>query len=508
MRFFNAASLLNQAVQSYPDKTFVIAGDTRLSYAQVAARAQRFATVLAQSQIKTGETIALLLPNSPDFVACYFGTLQLGITVLPLNITAPAPELAHFVADSGAALLVTTATLLPVALRALQDAPICRHVLVTGDVDTDSPPAGGQWLEPLLAAAAVTAETTLVAQDAVALLLYTSGTTGKPKAARITHGNILAFAPIFARDILELGDDAVALMAAPGSHAIGQVLLNTATYAGATLSLLPRFEPQLFVQTIQRDRVTSLIGVPTLIQILLTFPAATAEALNSLRTIMIGGAALPPDQARRFLARFNLRLKVAYAMTEAYAIAFGEITQIPENAVGRLAQGVSIRLVDDANQDVAPGAAGEILVRSPQVFAGYHNLPQQAATDWWDGWFRTGDIGYVDAEGYLFLIGRRKEIIKTSGYTVYPAEVEQVLQMHPAVAAAAVVGVPHVSVGEVVTAFVVARAGTSPAAGELMRFCKERLAGYKCPRRVEFRQALPLNSAGKILRRQLVEEGQ
>lgn len=502
----NAATLLDQAVLHSPERIFIKADETHLSYAQVESRARRFAAVLAGFGIGHGQSIALMLPNSPDFVACYFGALKLGVTVVPLNVASPAPELTHYLNDSGALLLVTSKGLLPVALQSTQQAAHCRQVLAAGDHDAGEYPQIVQWLDPLIAAAPETFVTTALEKDATALLLYTSGTTGKPKAARITHGNILAFTPIFARDILELEPDSVVLMVAPGSHAIGQVLLNTATRAGCTLSLLPRFEPQLFLKAVQRDQVTSFISVPSLVRILLSSTHVTPESLRSLRTIMIGGAALQADLGKRFIERFGVRLKVSYAMTEAYAITFGEVGHIPDNSVGKPAEGVALRLVDERNQDVLPGEPGEVLVRSPQVFSGYHNLPDQGAVYWVDDWFRTGDIGYLDPEGNLFLVGRRKEIIKSSGFTIYPAEVEEVLQSHPAVAAAVVAGAPYESMGEIVVAFVVAKPGELPAANELIRFCKDRLAGYKCPRRVEFRQAFPLNSAGKVLRSQLLEE--
>lgn len=502
----NISILLTQSATAHPQKKFLIAGEESLTFAEVEAQANRFAGVLTGLGIKPGQVVALLLPNSPAFVACYFGVLKTGAIVAPLNITSPGPELAHFLNDSQATLLVTQETLLPVAFDGVQGAGgACSMVLVVGKPGEASLPAMAQWLE-LMPVKPVDVSIFNVTESTPALLIYTSGTTGRPKAAIITHGNILAFTPIFGRDILELSENSVVLMVAPGSHAIGQVLLNTATFARCTLSLLPRFEPALFLQTVERDQVSSFISVPSLVQMLLNSPQATPQALSSLQTIMIGGAALSFELATRFIEQFNVRLKVSYAATEAYAIAFGEIPAIPDGSVGKPASLVNLRILDETNADVAPGQSGEILVRSPQVFAGYHNLPGQDTVYWLDGWFRTGDIGYLDENGYLFLVARRKEIIKSSGYTIYPAEVETVLQNHPAVAMAAVAGMPHASMGEVIVAFVVSKPGTAPTARELIHFCKERLAPYKCPRRVEFRDRLPHNSAGKILRNQLVEE--
>lgn len=501
----NVSTLLTQAVADYPHKTCLINGEERLTFAEVETQANCFAGALTGLGIKPGQVVALLLHNSPAFVACYFGALKTGAIVAPLNITSPGPELAHFLSDSQATLLVTQESLLPAAVAGVQGAGDSCSVLVIGKPGPTPLPAMAHRLE-LTPGESVAGSVFNATESTPALLIYTSGTTGRPKAAIITHGNILAFAPIFGRDVLELHENSVVLMVTPGSHAIGQVLLNTATFARCTLSLLPRFEPALFLQTVERDRVSSFISVPSLVQMLLNSPQATPRALRSLQTIMIGGAALSSELATRFMERFAVRLKVSYAATEAYAIAFGEIPAIPDGSVGKPASGVSLRLVDETDADVAAGQSGEILVRSPQVFAGYHNLPNQATVYWLDGWFRTGDIGYLDENGYLFLIARKKEIIKSSGYTIYPAEVEAALQNHPAVAMAAVAGMPHAAMGEVIVAFVVSKPGAAPTERELIRFCKERLAPYKCPRRVEFRERLPLNSAGKILRSQLVEE--
>lgn len=504
----NVSTLLTQATADYPHKTFLISGEQCLTFAEVEAQAHRFADALTGLGIKPGQVVALLLPNSPAFVAGYFGALKTGAIVAPLNVTSPGPELAHFLRDSQATLLVTSEALLPAAVAGVQESGDPCSILVIGRPGEMPLPAMAHWLELMPPEPENDSDSGFYAatENTPALLIYTSGTTGKPKAAIITHGNILAFAPIFSRDVLELHENSVVLMVAPGTHAIGQVLLNTAAFARCTLSLLPRFEPALFLQAVERDRVSSFISVPSLVQMLLNLPQATPQSLRSLQTIMIGGAALSSELATRFMERFNVRLKVSYAATEAYAIAFGEIPAIPDGSVGKAASGVSLRLVDETNADAAPGEAGEILVRSPQVFAGYHNLPHQDTVYWLDGWFRTGDIGYLDENGYLFLVARRKEIIKSSGYTIYPAEVETALQNHPAVAMAAVAGLPHAAMGEIIVAFVVSKPGTAPTERELIRFCKERLAPYKCPRRIEFRERLPLNSAGKILRSQLVEE--
>ncbi len=499
----NASTLLERPAQQFPDRIFVIAGDVHLTYRQINDQACRFANVLAQKGIQSGDSIALLMPNTPDFVACYFGVLKQGGIVAPLNITSPAPELAHLLEDSGARLLVTNVALLPVALNALQQAPGCRVLLVSGEANSSPPAPNSEWLETLLAAVEANCCTQAVEQDTAALLLYTSGTTGKPKAAVLTHGNLHSFTPIFARDIMGMDGNSVIMMNAPGSHAIGQVILNAAAFAQCTLSLLPRFDPVSFLNTVQRDRVTDLAMVPSLVQMMLTSPLVSDQSFHPVRTVVIGGSGLAQDVALQFADRFNVRMMMTYAATETLHVTFGDMRQMPQGSVGKLAYSVSLRVVDETGLDLQAGQIGEILVRSPHVFRGYHNMPDQKDIYWLDGWFRTGDMGYLDEQGFLFLVARTKEVIKSSGYSIFPAEVEAVLQAHPAVAMAAITGIPHATLGEIAVAFIVRKPETSVTSQEIIRYCKDRLASYKCPRRVEFREHLPMNSAGKILRQQL-----
>lgn len=504
MHLTNVAAVLDEAARLHPARVFLIAGEQKLSYAAVADSSGRFAAVLDELGLQSGQTVALLLPNIPEFAVCHFGALKFGALVAPLNFTSPAAELAHYLADAGAQILVTTTDLLPVASQAAAATACCRTLLVV-DAPAPGQAAGAISLPQRLAAAHPMATTAAVAADTPALLLYTSGTTGKPKAAVVTHRNILSFAPIFSYDMLRLDGDSVLLMNAPGSHAIGQILINVAPFVQCTLSLLPRFEPKRFVETVQRDQVTALAAVPSLVQFMIASPLATPEAFGSLRVVVVGGSTLAHELALRLAEQFAVRVIVTYAATETFHVSHGEVPQLPAGSVGQLARGVELRVVDETLQDLPDGEPGELLVRSGHVFRGYHNMPDQAQTHWCDDWFRTGDVGYLDATGYLYLVGRIKEIIKTSGYTVYPAEVEAVLQTHPAVAMAAVAGVPNASAGELVAAFIVPKPDTTVTAQEISDFCKLHLAPYKCPRRIEFRAQLPLNSAGKLLRQQLLE---
>ena len=299
---------------------------------------------------------------------------------------------------------------------------------------------------------------------------------------------------MFERHFWRVGPGDVLLMLAPNAHVIGQCVLHTACMARAGLRLMSTFEPGAFFDAIARDRVTFFAGVPSLGRFLLGAPALDAADLSTLRTVMLGGAPVGPELVEALEARLGARVLPGYGMTEAPPIAYVDRdVPAPPGSVGRAAWGTRLRVVDAEGRDVAPGERGEVLVRGPQVFRGYHGDPDAG---WLDGWFRTGDVGTLDADGFLFLVDRLKHLIKTGGYAVYAAEVERVLDAHPAVAEAAVLGRPHPRVGEVVQAFVALREDVPDA--ELVRHCKSHLAAYKAPRVVTRLEALPHSRSGKV----------
>jgi long-chain acyl-CoA synthetase len=293
------------------------------------------------------------------------------------------------------------------------------------------------------------------------------------------------------------------LMAAPAAHIFGQAILNVACAARAALHLLPRFDVSGFVNSLDAERVTFFAGVPALAQHLLRSPLMAGRDLGAVRLVMLGGSPLDPELLRTFRERFGVQVVTGFGMTEAVPVTF--LTQemmdrAPAGSVGRPVWGTRVRIVDAAGQPVPAGEPGEIMVRGPQVFQGYHNRPDDTAAVWRDGWYRTGDVGTLDADGHLFILDRLKDMIKRSGYSVYPAEIERVLHSHEAVQDAAVIGVPDPVVGEEVKAFVALRPGLATSTEDLIRHCRAELASYKVPRLIEFRDALPRNPAGKIVR--------
>jgi long-chain acyl-CoA synthetase len=508
MHALNMAMPLEYAAQTNPRGRFLSGGSGAFDFERTEAAARRFASVLASLGVGRGERVALLLPNTPSFVVCYYGTLKLGAIPVPLHPASPAPEVTFYLSDSEASVLVAAGSCIQAAADGFASAATCRHLIVdVPDSEPLAPPA--LRLSELLSMAGDGFETTPTDPNDVAVILYTSGTTGRPKGARLTHFNLFFFSQVLTRELWRLTRDDVMVMTAPAAHIFGQAILNVACTAGAQLHLLPRFEVSGFLKAIDDERVTFFAGVPALAQHLLRTPLLRDRGLGTVRLVMLGGAAVDPELMRSFRSRFGVDVITGFGMTEAVPVTFlttDAIGGAPQGSVGRPVWGTRLRIVDEAGHQVPTGEPGEIVVRGPQVFQGYHNRPDETAAVWRDGWFRTGDIGRLDDRGYLFIVDRLKDMIKRSGYSVYPAEIERVLRTHDAVAEAAVVGIPDRVAGEEVKAFVVLKPGMAASADELAAHCRGALAAYKVPRLIEFRDDLPRNPVGKIVRGALRNE--
>lgn len=505
MAVLNIAMLLEYAARTTPDRAFLTGGHARLSFAEVDCAARRFANVLVSLGVTRGDRVALLMPNTTALVVCYYGIAKLGAVPVPLHAASPGPEVAFFLEDSGAAVLVAAGSCAAAATAGFAVVSSCRQLIVDGPADGAAEPDALQ-LENILPRAGADFESAPTAPDDTALILYTSGTTGHPKGARLTHFNIHFFSQLLARDLWRLRADDVVLMAAPPAHIFGQAILNVSCAAGARVHLLPRFDVGAFLNAIDSEHVTFFAGVPALAQHLLRSPLVQGRGLGTVRLVMLAGAPLDTELVHDFRTRFGVQLITGYGMTEAVPLTFlteDMIDRAPAGSVGRTVWGTRVRIVNEAGDPVPRGEPGEIVARGPQVFSGYHNRPDDTAAVWHDGWLRTGDVGRLDEDGYLFILERLKDMIKRSGYSVYPAEIERVLQAHHAVAEAAVVGVPDPVIGEEVKAFVALKPGLLTSADELIRHCRAALAPYKVPRVIEFRDSLPHNATGKIVRRAL-----
>ncbi|MGW3247382.1 long-chain-fatty-acid--CoA ligase [Streptomyces sp. NPDC001070] len=482
---------LARAADAHGDRLAVELGDHTLTYAELDALAGRTAALLTADAVRPGDRVGLMLPNLTEFPALYYGILRAGGVVVPMNPLLKPREIAHYVRDSGM-----------VILFAHQDVADQARAGAEGTATTVVPVAPGA-LEDLLAGHRDPAPAAALDGTDLAVILYTSGTTGTPKGAMLTHANLARNAEITARTLMRITADDIVLGCLPLFHAFGQTCaMNAAVTAGARLTLLARFDPAQVLHTIEERRVTIFEGVPTMYAAML---AARLEApeqhdVGSLRLCASGGASLPVEVLHAFETAYGCAVLEGFGMSETSPVASFNHPDRPRKpgSVGTPIEGVEMCLLDPED------GVGELCVRGHNVMAGYWERPAATAETIVDGWLRTGDLARVDDDGYYYIVDRKKDLIIRGGCNVYPREIEEVLYEHPAVAEAAVIGIPHPALGEEIAAVVALRPGT-PAigAGELRDFVRDRVAPYKYPREVWLVDALPKGPTGKILKRQI-----
>jgi len=526
--------VVRETARERPDHPALLFKGAQVSYAQLERESDAFAAALAEMGVQKGDRVALLLPNCPQAIIAEFGAWKAGAIVSPLNPLYTERELGHALNECGAE---TAVVLTPfyAKLKALQPRTPVQRVIAT-NIKEYLPPVlrllftlfkekkeghrialhpGDLWLSDLLRRHAGAPRPGVpVGPDDPALLLFTGGTTGTPKAALSTHQALvmsgMQFKAWFGETLVDWEDRIMANM--PLFHTYGQVgVMTTALVGHHPLALVPNprdLDDMLAI--IRKARPAFLPGVPTLFIALLNHPDVQAGKadLSSLKLCISGAAPLLAETKRRFEALTGGRIVEGYSLTEAVMACI--VTPVrgtyKEGAVGLPLPDVEIRIVDaDTGQtDLPPGEVGEILIRAPQLMVGYWQRPEETANVLREGWLSTGDLGYLDEDGYLHIVDRKKDVIKPSGFQVWPREVEEVIASHPAVAEVGVAGVPDERQGEAVKAWVVLRDGQHLTADELRAYCRERLAAYKVPKHVEFRRELPKSMVGKVLRRELV----
>lgn len=447
----------------FADKSVLVWEDGRLTWSELDSLASGFARYLSANGVRAGDRVAIVVPNRPDFVIAFLGVLKLGATPVPLNPLLKSEELATFTED-------------------------LRPRLIVNEVKA----APGVW-------------DTVDHTAAPALILYTSGSTGRPKGAVFSHSALTFANRSWGEPVMGLTPEDRVLVAVPLAHSLG---LNGGLLApllfGATVVLVERFTPATAFDAIQRHRVTVFPGVATIFRRLLNSPAFPSAGFSSLRVAVSGAAPCPWELAVEWRERTGTRIVRGYGMTELFRpISYfaDDPTDIPD-AVGRAVPGVEIRVVDD-DKEISRGDAGELLIKSPAAMDGYLGDPEETQTVLADGWFKTGDLATVSPEGFVRIVGRKRERILRGGYSIFPQEVEAVLLSHPAVAEAAVVGVPSPDLGEEVAAFVTLKPKARITAEELLEHCKARLARFKYPRQVKILKELPKGPTGKILKSEL-----
>jgi long-chain acyl-CoA synthetase len=464
--------------------------DAVLTYGQFRDAALRVAASLRSRGVQPGDRVGLVLPNVPAFPVAFYGALLAGAAVVPMNPLLKAREVQYYLEDSGARVVVTLET----------TAGPVREAAAT--VGVEAVVVGPAMPSELMADEP--AEPVERADDDLAVILYTSGTTGQPKGAELTHANLGRNALTTADTLTENTPDDVIMGCLPLFHVFGLTCgLNTAVLRGSLLTLIPRFDGAKALQVIERDRVTVFEGVPTMFAAMLHQPDSDGHDVSSLRLCISGGSAMPVEIMRAFEERFGCVILEGYGLSETSPVASFNHPHAERKpgSIGTPIRGVEMRLVDDEGADAAPGEVGEIAIRGENVMKGYWQRPEETATAIPDGWFRTGDLARTDDDGYFFIVDRKKELIIRGGYNVYPREIEEALYEHPAVAEVAVIGVAHPDLGEEVAAAVALKPGAGAAVEELREFVKARVAAYKYPRHLWLVDSLPKGPTGKILRR-------
>jgi long-chain acyl-CoA synthetase len=489
----NLAQILGEAAARDPEQVAVKLDDFALNYGLLEQAAKRTAGMLAQRGIEPGDRVALMLPNVPHFVVAYYGILRAGAVVVPMNVLNKQREVEYYLRDSGAKLLFVWSDFAAEAEPAAADVG-CECISV----------APGEFEQTLFATDPVEGLVERESGD-TAVLLYTSGTTGTPKGAELTHDNLLRNCRA-SRDLFDLGAGVVVLGALPLFHSFGQTCaMNNCVVAAGVLTLLPRFDPVKALEIIERDQVAVFEGVPSMYGAILNVSDHERYDTSTLRCCASGGAAMPVELMRGFEQAFNCQILEGYGLSETSPVAsFNHPDRERKpGSIGTPIAGVEMKIVDDGDNELPPGEVGEILIRGHNVMKGYWGRDDATSEAMRGGWFHSGDLARVDEDGYFFIVDRKKDMIIRNGFNIYPREIEEVLYEHPAVREAAVVGMPHDEFGEEVGAAVSLKEGATASADEIRDFIKEQVAAYKYPRTVWIVDELPKGPTGKILKREI-----
>lgn len=496
----NIAAWLTDRARELPTAPAIKLDQTVLGFAELEAASQRAARLLSDAGVVAGDRVAMIMPNVPWFPVFYHAILRLGAIVVPMNPLLRSGEIGYVWRDADVRAAVVFALFTEDASKAATelgpDAPAL-VIVSPGEIDERLATA-----EPIADVADRTADDT-------AVVLYTSGTTGQPKGAELSHANIGTNVRTVLDTLFPMGPGDVVFGGLPLFHSFGQtVAMNTAIAGGACLTLLPRFDPVAALRMLEEDEVTIFMGVPSMYVALLNTPSpyeGREVDTSKLRTCASGGSSLPVEVLHGFEERFGCTVQEGYGLSETSPVASFNHPDRPTRpgSIGTPIRGCEFRLVDtDDNEVTEVDAPGEICVRGENVMKGYLNKPEDTATAMRGGWFHTGDLARRDADGYYRIVDRVKDMIIRNGFNVYPREVEEVLYTHPAVQEVAVVGVPHPDHGEEIAALVTLKPDQAATEDELIGYVRDRIAAYKYPRHITF-GPIPKGPTGKILKREI-----
>jgi acyl-CoA synthetase (AMP-forming)/AMP-acid ligase II len=502
---------LDHQARERPDGVFAIHGRRRITYREALIESNQLANAFVRAGLRIGDRVAFLSKNSIEHVLLYFGASKAGVVPVPLNVRSALPQWAFVIRDADARIVIAAgewARALNAIRHELESVERC--VAIGSDV-----PAPWHDYHSWLAGEPDSPPAHLVTPDHDVYQFYTSGTTGRPKGAIITHGALIAhLVQLTTMYRIEAGGRL--LVVTPLSHAHAAIQAFLSVCWGGCLYIMDEFDPTETVRVLSEERIDLAVLVPAIIRSCLTaVPDIAERRFDSLRLIMYGASPIAEHTLRRAIDIFQCDFIQGYGMTETTAgVTFllppdhrRSLADKPEllTSAGRPAVGTEVRIVDHLDRSVPAGTVGEVIARGPTLMRGYWKLPAESAEALRDGWMHTGDLGRMDDEGYLYIVDRANDVIVSGGENIYPRTVEEVLLQHPEIADAAAIGVPDDQWGEAVKAIVVLREGARVAANDIMEFCRERLGGFERPRSIDFRDALPYTASGKILRRDLRE---
>ena len=500
----NIANHLEKNATDHPNKTALIFEGKEMSFKQLSEMSNQLGNGLKSLGVGKGDIVSVLLPNSIDFVVCYWGIIKIGAAIHPISTMFSPEEAKYVINNAGCQVLVTAPNSLNIIEAIWTDCPNLKSLIV---ISNSSIPGTISFNE-LVSDSSSDLQPVDCEENDIANLYYTAGTTGRPKGVILTHGSYTANQKFF-KDHWKVTMKDKVLNVLPFFHAYGVIMpLLISSFNGCTLTILERWDTEKVLKTIEEQKITCFFGVPTMFVYIVRLKRFETFDLTSLRVCIVGGAPMPEEVHREFVGRAKLMPGVF--LYEGYGTTGNSVTMQPFGKLPRFGScGVAVpypcevKIVDDSGKELPPGEIGEIIFRGPNIPIGFWRMPAKTMQDYRDGFLHSGDLGKKDKDGYFYIVDRKDDLIITSGYNVYPKEVEEVLYKHPKVSEAAVVGLKDLVRGEIVKAFVVLKDGEKAGQEELIEYCKNNLAHYKAPRSVDFLDDLPKSGAGKILRREL-----
>jgi len=494
-------ALFDKTANKMPEQIALVFNEHKIEYGRCQEAINRLAQGLKELGIEKGDRVAIMLPNVPHFCISYYAILRLGAVAVPVNIMFPQQEIRYILRDSGAKAIIAWYGFAPEVMPAVEDS-ICKEILFLGN----KVPKGTRALTMLMAKSRPISNAPEVSEGDLAVINYTAGISDEALGAELTHSALTANAST-CREMFRISSGERIISVLPLFHPLGQTLVMNASFlAGATVVLVPRFEPEQVLKTIEENNVTFLAGVPDMFRALVGVESGVS--IPSLKYCLSYGGRLSNDLIQEFETRFDALILEAYGLTEAGPLVTTNRLDRDRKigSVGLPLFGVEIQIRDEEGNILKPKESGEIWIKSPSVMRGYYNRPEESAKRLKDGWLFTGDMGYLDEYHYLFIQERKDDIIVKGGFHIYPIEVEDIILQHEAVEEVAVIGVPDQIQGSEVKAVIVTRKGHSVTGEEIVEFCRQYLPVYKTPKYIEFREALPKSATGRVLKRALRNE--